>query len=199
MTKGEWSGWMQAFGSVAAIVGSVLLTERQIRHDREATELAAQRDKEAVEQAALDDRRRKIVRITHHLIAITGDLKARVGHVKANFERGESSAAVLAKISKSIEYRYDTLLLKPDAYEFLPGPTVDLIIGMSGSVFGVTALADGMAQAMAEKHPSALMPIPVNPTQPLTPQFDSLMSELQELIDRLMDLRKSIDVSQEEA
>jgi len=199
MTKSEWSGWMQAFGSVAAIVGSVLLTERQIRHDREATELAAQRDKEATELAAQRDRRKKIVRTTHHLIAITMDLKGRVDHVKkvltdGKYE-GKYPVSNLEKITESIEKRYETLL-EPDAYEFLPGPTVNLIVRMSGSIFGLTRLADGIAQSIKERSGSALTPVPVNHNQSSTQIFDNIMSEIQELIDQLVALRKSIDVDQ---
>lgn len=191
MTKAEWSGWMQAFGSVAAIVGAVLLTEHQIRHDKEAAKLAAR-----------DAERRKIVRTTHHLIAITKDLKGRVYHVKnvltdGKYE-GKYPVSNLEKIAKSIEERYETML-EPDAYEFLPGPTVNLIVGLSGSIFGLTRLADGVAQSTKEKSGSDLTPVPVNPNQSSTQIFDNLMSKLQELIDQLMALRKSIDVDQEKA
>ncbi len=64
---------------------------------------------------------------------------------------------------------------------------------MSGSIFGVTSLVDGAAQSMAEKHPSALMPIPVNSDQSLMLSFDKLSCKLDELIDQLMTLRESID------
>ncbi|MBS0354928.1 MAG: hypothetical protein JSR83_13650 [Proteobacteria bacterium] len=138
-----------------------------------------------------DDRRQEIVRATHHLIAIAGDLKARVGYLKAMFIKEGYPSIALVQIAKSIEGRYETLLQR-DAYKYLPGSCVDIITCMSGDIFGIVVLAEGVRQANSEK--LALTPIPVSWDSPLPPRFDELMKDLQQLIDQLFEVRRSIEV-----
>ncbi len=90
-----------------------------------------------------DDRRQEIVRTTHHLIAISKDLLARVGYVKAIFSEGGRPALAFSHITATIEDRYETLIDR-DAYKFLPGKCVDIITNMSGDIFGISLLAEGV-------------------------------------------------------
>lgn len=118
-----------------------------------------------------DDRRQELVRTTHHLIVITKDLKARVGYVKAMLTEGGRPSLALAKIAKSIEERYETLLQR-DVYKYLPGPCVDIITRISGDIFGIVTLAEGIIQTISDKHALAFLPMPINNEQPPPPRFD---------------------------
>lgn len=139
-----------------------------------------------------DDRRQEIVRTTHHLIAISKDLKARVGYVKAMLTEGGRPSIALVQIAKSIEERYETLLQR-DAYKYLPGSCVDIITRMSGDVFGIVVLAEGVRLATSEKPVSGLTPISLNGGGSLPPRFDELMNDIQQLIDQLFEVRDSIE------
>lgn len=137
-----------------------------------------------------DDRRQEVVRTTHHLIAITQDLQARVGYVKKMLTEGGRPSIAFIQIAKTIEARYETLLQR-DAYRYLPGSYVDIIMRISGSIFGIVALAEGVRTATSGKSALALMP--VNNDLTLQPQFDDLMNDLELLLDQLFELRRSIE------
>lgn len=142
------------------------------------------------------ERQLEIVRTTHHLIAIAKDLKARVGYVKAMLTEGGRPPFALIQIAKSIEERYETLLER-DSYKYLPGPCVDLITGMSGSIFGIVSLAEGVRQVVSENSGLALVPMPAsNEGQPPLP-FDTLMEEIEQLLGQLFELRGSIEAAKE--
>lgn len=141
-----------------------------------------------------DDRRQEIVRTTHHLIVIAQDLGARVGYVKAMLTDGGRPSFALVQIAKSIEERYETLLER-DAYKYLPGVCVDIITRMSGDIFGIVVLAEGVRQATSDKPAVALVPVPVNSDHPQPPRLDDLMKEIQELVDQLFKVRRSIEIA----
>lgn len=140
-----------------------------------------------------NDRRQEFVQTIHHLIAITTDLRVKVDYAKAVLTEGGRPPIALTQIAKSIEERYEALLQR-DGYKFLPGPCVNIITRISGSIFGIGILAEAMNQATAEKPALALKPLPASSDAPLSPQFDELMKDLQELLDQLFELRSSIDV-----
>jgi hypothetical protein len=139
-----------------------------------------------------EDRRQEIVRTTHNLIAIANDLKARVGFVKTILAEGRIPLIALVQVAKTIEERYETLLHR-DAYKYLPGACVDIITRMSGDIFGIGVLAEGLRLTTTEKPESALTPITANEDGSLPPRLDELMSEIQQLIDLLFEVRGSIE------
>lgn len=141
-----------------------------------------------------DDRRQEIVRTTHHLIAITKDLRARVGYAKTMLTEGGRPPIAIVQIAKSIEDRYETLLER-DAYKYLPGSCVDIITRISGDIFGIGLLAEGMKQAAADKQTLALMPVLADGDRSPQPRLDALMQDLQELLDRLFELRQESEVA----
>lgn len=139
-----------------------------------------------------DDRRQELVRTTHHLIAITEDLRARVDYAKKMLSEGSRPTLALVQIAKSIEERYEELLQR-DGFRFMPGTCVDIIVRISGNIFGIGVLAEGMKVATFDKPAHALVPIPVNASHPPPPPFDELLNDLQQLLDQLFELRQSID------
>lgn len=141
-----------------------------------------------------EDRRLEIARTTHHLIAIAKDLKERVGYVKSMVTEGGRPALAVVEIAKSIERRYETLLER-DAYKYLPGSSVDLITGMSGSIFGIVVLAGGFGQLSAARPGFGLAPMPARGDGSLPPEFDKLTNEIQLLIDQLYEIRYSIEAA----
>lgn len=142
-----------------------------------------------------DDRRQELVRTTHHLIAITKDLRARVGYAKEMLSEGGRPTLALVQIAKSIEERYEALLER-DGFRFMPGACVDIIVRISGDIFGIGVLAESMRVATSEKPAHSLVPIPVNTNRPAPPRFDELMNDLQLLLDHLFELRQSIESAQ---
>lgn len=139
-----------------------------------------------------DDRRQELVRTTHHLIAIAEDLRARIGYAKKILSEGGRPTLALVQIAKSIEERYEALLER-DGFRFMPGSCVDIIVRISGDIFGIGVLAESMRVTMSERTAHSLVPIPVNKKRPPPPRFDELMNDLQLLLDQLFELRQSID------
>lgn len=129
-------------------------------------------------------RRQEIVQTTHHLIAISQDLEVRVAYVKTLLTEGSRPPISFIKIAKSLESRYETLLAR-DAYKYIPGTCIDTIARMSGSIFGITTLAENIQQTSSEK----CTPLPkLNPSV-----FENLESDLEKLIQQLFELRNSIE------
>lgn len=144
-----------------------------------------------------DDRRRDIVRVTHHLLIIVQDLLARINYVKVILGGGSRPMFVLGEIASTIERRYETLFER-DPYLYLNGSSVDLINGMSGKVFEIIMLARGLEKVTAN-NPLALIDnaFPPDRAQQLT-NLDSLMNDLNKLIDQIYELRASIDTPKTE-
>jgi hypothetical protein len=139
-----------------------------------------------------DDRRQELVRTAHHLIAIAKDLRARVEYVKTTLSDGSRPALSLTQVAKTIEDRYETLLER-DAYKFLPGKCVDIISNMSGAVFGIGLLAEGVKHVAASNPAFALKTLPNADDHVPIATLDKLMADLQELLDELFKLRTSMD------
>jgi hypothetical protein len=138
-----------------------------------------------------DDRRQEVLRTTHHLIAITKDLKGRVEFVKKQLENGATPLA-LSQIAESIEDRYETLLGR-DAYRFLPGNCIDIITKISGSIFGIGLLAACTQQLIVSAPAAALKAMPNKNIEDTIAQLDELTADIQKLLDELFRLRESID------
>jgi hypothetical protein len=101
-------------------------------------------------------------------------------------------AFVFEKVAENIERRYETLLER-DAYQFLPGKCVDIIINMSGNIFGIGALAEGLNSINASNPLTVIDSVlPQDMTQQIA-KLDQLMNKLQELITGLYEMRTSID------
>lgn len=139
-----------------------------------------------------DEKRIEIVQVTHHLIAITKDLKQRVGYVKKLLSDGDKPAFALVEIAKSVESRYESLYER-DLYRYLPGNCVDIITNISGSVYGIITLAIGIDVVTSQNKMTALKDIPNNGTKPPIESITKLEAELKELIDELFSLRTSLE------
>lgn len=139
-----------------------------------------------------DDRRKDLVRVTHHLLAIVNDLRSRVHYFKTMLNSGNRPVLVLGELASSIEHRYETLLER-DAYQYLPGPTVDLIVSMSGTVFGLTTLARGLERASKDKALASIDSILPSDRDQQISSLDRLSNDLEKLLDHIYELRASID------
>jgi len=131
----------------------------------------------------------EIVQITHHSIAISKDLKQKVGYIKTLLSNSDKPAFAFLELAKSIESRYESLYEK-DLYKYLPGKFVDIITNISGSVYGIVTLANGINIATSQNWTVALKNIPnIAPIE----NINKLENEIQELIDLLFDLRISLE------
>lgn len=142
-----------------------------------------------------NDRRQEVMRTTHHLIAIAKDLKSRVGYVKLMLTEGGRPPIALVQIAKTIEERYEALLHR-DAYKHLPGSCIDIITRMSGAIFGIGVLAENVRLASSERPESTFTLKSTIEGSPLPPALalDKLISDTQQLIDILFEIRGSIEL-----
>lgn len=138
-----------------------------------------------------DDERKDLVRVTHHLIAISRDLKAQVSYLTTMLRDGGRPILAIEQIADSIEKRYEALL-EPDAYRFLPGPCVDLITAISGSIFGIRILAAGVVEATKPTPGAPLKALPAQGSSGAVTQLETLALDIQKLVDALFHLRGSV-------
>lgn len=139
-----------------------------------------------------EGRRAEIVQVIHHLIVITKDLKQRVRYAKKSLSDGDRPIFTLIEIARSIEKRYETLYEK-DVYKFLPGDCVDIVINISGSIYGLVTLANGINIATSNNKMIMLKNLPNSIDMPTNESILKLEVEIQSLIDKLFTLRLSLD------
>ncbi len=139
-----------------------------------------------------NQRRQDVVRVSHHLIAVTKDLKARVAFVAGALERGTPMLAI-SEISDSIKDRYETLLER-ESYNHIPGSCVDIITNISGSIYGIGLLSAGAKQVAAANPVKGLERNSDRRFADQVPQLNQLVLDLETLLNELFDLRDSVDL-----
>lgn len=144
-----------------------------------------------------DERRQEIVKVTHQLLAVTKDLKAKVGYFNKLMREGDKPVVILVSLARSIEKRYETLYER-DAYKFLQGKSVDLISNLSGSIFGILAVAEALGSTGSINLPCRIEDLAAKKSDDLKVRSEKLSDELQTLIDQIYDVRISLDASVDE-
>jgi hypothetical protein len=178
------AAWVQAVGSIAAIIGSFAVAEKSHRD-------AIERDRQTAVENEFNRRRQNIVRITHHLIATINDMRSRVHYVETTLTRSDRPlAAVIANV-KVLQTRYESLFDR-EAFEYLPGPAIDLLSNMSGSFFGMLTLF-GSLEGFVQKNPGLLFKNEGEDRSKLIDSTKKLFGELDALLDMVYEVRRSID------
>lgn len=141
-----------------------------------------------------DDKRQDLVRVTHHLIAIIQDMRQRVGYLHSLLDGGKATPLVLDQITTTIERRYESLM-EPDAYKYLPGPCIDIIVSISGSIFGLATMAKGVSQ-MAAANPiySATGSVPQSSPEVIS-QLSKLKTDITRLLDGVYEVRNGVEAA----
>lgn len=141
-----------------------------------------------------DERRQQVVRVTHHLMAIAIDMRQRVGYMHKTLNEAYATPFLLEQIAANIESRYE-VMLEPEAYKYLPGACIDIIVNMSGSVFGLATLAKGVS-LVAQKDSGLAVNGKIPKASPeILEQLASLKAELTRLIEGVHDVRKALEGS----
>ncbi len=133
-----------------------------------------------------DERRRDIVRLTHHAMVILNNLTDLVGYVEHYISAGDKPAAVFVGATRAIEEKW-SLFYDRDLNQLLTANAYKLVRDMSGSFFGLTSLGRGLESALSQQ--ALLMPLPKNHLSEamggnlaeLKKQLDNLYSELEKV------------------
>lgn len=99
-------------------------------------------------QMLVDNRERELqrkldsVKSLHYLIVIGRDLKAQAGHLSFMLSKEDYTVFPhqLEALAIGIEKRYEEMLHEKDAYRILSGDVLNKMLGLSGSIFGITNL-----------------------------------------------------------
>lgn len=139
-----------------------------------------------------DDRAQDVVRVTHHALAVVNDLRGRVQYMRAALLEGSRPLAAIRQNAEALQLRYESLYDR-DLYRYLSGPTIDLITNLSGSLFGISALAAGLSSSMEGKeHLSVPLAEPTARTK-LASAFTSMEDELNSLFSQIQAVRASVE------
>ena len=144
-----------------------------------------------------DDRRREIVRVTHHLLAVTKDLKSRIGYFRKLMEEGDKPISLICSLAKSIEKRYETLFER-EVYQLLPGKSIDLINNLSGSIYGILAKAEVLGAASVSNSQVSIRELAGITAASYAEKVSELQDEIQLLIDQIYDVRMALDIRNDE-
>lgn len=123
---------LQAIIPIAAAWLVLCIADRQLFIDRTEKE----------HQVKLD-----AVKSLHYLIVIGRDLRAQAGHLGFMLEKTEYYVLPhqLEALANGIEKRYEEMLHEKDAYRYLQGDVLNKLLGLSGSIFGLTSLLRSIA------------------------------------------------------
>lgn len=138
-----------------------------------------------------NEQRINLVRTTHYLIAVTKDLRQKVGHIRSIID-GRMPAIAFAEISKTIQKRYE-VFYEPNIYEFLPGECIDIITNISGQIYGISVLSAGIESACSEKPLIHLKNDNFNENHPTIKSLSELDKDLEKLVNKIFNLRLSVE------
>jgi len=139
-----------------------------------------------------DDRAHEIIRITHHSMAVINDLRGRVHYMKIALSEGNRPLVAITQNAEAIHNLYMSLYDR-ELYRYLPGNVIDTIVGLSGSVFGLSSLIAGVASAFGEKEHLIIPPGNPIDRSNIVHAISNLESELDLLFSQIESLRESVE------
>ncbi|SDM08197.1 hypothetical protein SAMN05428957_102188 [Oryzisolibacter propanilivorax] len=123
---------LQAVIPIAAAWLILFIADRQILIDI----------KEKKYRAKLD-----AIKSLHYLIVIASDLQSQASHLSFMMEKEDYYVRphYLETLARGIEQRYEEIIQEKESYRHLSGEVINKIIGLSGSIFGMTNLLRSIA------------------------------------------------------
>lgn len=87
------------------------------------------------------------VKSLHYLIVIGGDLRAQAGHFAFMLTKEEYAIFPhqLEALAAGIERRYEEMIQEKESYRYVSGEILNKMLGLSGSIFGLTSLLRSIA------------------------------------------------------
>lgn len=162
-------GWVSGIGALVAAIVALKIAENQTKHEHQ--------------QSA--------VRCIHHSLAIINDLRGRVHYMRLMLSEGKRPLLALTRNAGGIEKRFE-MLFDREIYRHVPGHIVDAITNMSGSIFGLSTLAEGIASAVNIK-PHDHIPAPTDEArQPIIIKLKQIEDELDELFTQFAKVREQL-------
>lgn len=131
IAKSDFESTWGAAQIVGVLVSALIISKTASRHICHA-ELVRKNESDV-----------SVVQRTHQAMAVIADLRQRVLYVKDFLQKNDKPLIALSKNAKSIEAHYQ-FFYNRDLYELLSPYAVSIIESMSGSVFGLCALAEAL-------------------------------------------------------
>ncbi len=139
----------------------------------------------------LNDRRLEQVRVNHYLTVILRDLRDTLGYTKKQLVEG-GPMIVLESIADAVERRYESLFTK-DVYDHLPGKAIDLISGMSGTIFGMrTLIAAGVAALPVKDRALVNVPAMSDNAAPIV-GLSKAIDDVKQILEMIYELRAKMN------
>lgn len=149
------AGWVQAIGATAGIAIAIWIPYEQ-------------------RQAQLRDDK---IRCFHHALALVNDLRGRATYLRDFLTKGDRPLATLTSTATLFFKRYEALYDR-ELYAHLPGPIIDRITNLSGTITGVETVVAFVSSTLDNK-PTVMLP----PSQVWSQGGDPLKKLYQELDD----------------
>ena len=100
--------------------------------------------------------------------------------------------AAVRQNAEALQLRYESLYDR-DLYRYLSGETINAITNLSGSLFGISALAAGLSSSMdGQEHLSVPLAEPEARTT-LAQAFSSMEEELDSIFSQIRSVRASVE------
>lgn len=139
-----------------------------------------------------EDRVYEKVQVAHHAIAVVKDMKQRAQYIRHAVVDGKKPVVVVVEIAKTIEARYDSLYEK-ELYKHLPGRCIDIIVDLSGSIYGLSVFSAGLQDMSQSNHWLKFSDLPVVRNSPPLEGLKNLEENLEKLLSELFKFRESLN------
>lgn len=139
----------------------------------------------------VDEKAIETIQFIHHGIIVVMDLKNKVNYVKNGIEKNYDPLSLI-EIASRIELRYESLF-DPRLYKYLHGKSIDIIGGISGYIFNIHVFSEKLKKQLNKSKNFTLDSTNKIDNSPSQESLADLLNELENLLDHLYELRKSIN------
>ncbi len=135
------------------------------------------------------------VKSLHYLIVIGGDLRAQAGHFAFMLTTEEYAIFPhqLEALAAGIERRYEEMIQEEESYRYVSGEILNKMLGLSGSIFGMTSLLRSIGHQANAKNKSVRDVFATINKESLLKTIARNDSEINEIVQDIYKVRLSLD------
>ena len=165
--------WFGSLGTIIAVAAALYIASNQ----------AVRAEELIIHQHKLE-KNDNAIGAMFHALAVVADLRGRVTFLKnKTCKIGTYPLAVYTITMEGISTRYESLFDR-ELYRFLPGPTIDIIRGMSGSINGINVIISLISTRHGDNLGAAVTisrPTPSDEFEKLFEELDALYTSIETL------------------
>jgi len=140
----------------------------------------------------VDEKVIDILRISHHLLSITQDIRNRIHFIKTSIEGRPVPLVAIVENIRVIEKRFESFYEK-DIYVYLQPEVVEKIHSLSATVFGLSSTSKTLELMYEANHALLSINVPLPTSESIISGLASSLEDLGLIETQIRQLRATID------